>query len=461
VPFDPTPPPTSDGRGGAAPPADPEARRDQGTSPLTGPTARRVLGRALARWAPRLADLDPGRVLDRADRLDARVVVPGDAEWPTGLDDLGGSAPLCLWVRGPVDLAAAVRRSVALVGARAATAYGEHVAADLAAGLAEAGCTVVSGGAYGIDVAAHRGALAVGGPTIALLAGGVDRTYPAGNHTLLESLAREHGAVVAECPPGTAPVRARFLLRNRLIAALSGATVVVEAAWRSGALSTATHAAALLRPLGAVPGPVTSMASAGCHRLIRDGAAVCVTGTPDVLELVGPRPPTDGARQGAGPTRSLGGGAVAPGPADESTRGAVGAALGRVVDGPVVSGPVESGSVRPRPMSSGPVVPGPAVSGPVPSGPVVQGSMTSGPVRSGPAVSGSVPSAPVPEIPRPDDAEARILDALPLRGTADVDTLARTAGLARQEVEAALGRLELAGRVRRREGRWSMVRPRA
>jgi len=269
------------GRTGACPP-------ETARSPLDpwSPAADRGVALALPRWAPRLAGLDARPALDALAALAGTLLVPGDPRWPAQVDVLGTHAPLCLWVRGDPDLATLSARSAAVVGARAATAYGVRVAADLAAGLAERGVTVVSGGAFGIDVAAHRGALAAGGRTVALLAGGVDRPSPAGNLAVLERLVDEGGALVAESPPGTSPSRSRFLQRNRVIAALAGATVVVEAAWRSGALSTAARAGDLLRPVGAVPGPVTSMASVGCHRLLRDGAAVCVTDAADVAELV-------------------------------------------------------------------------------------------------------------------------------------------------------------------------------
>lgn len=251
-----------------------------------------ALAAAAGRWRTRLPALDPARDLAMLDRLGGRLLVPEDPCWPRGLADLGAAAPMCLWVRGGVDddaLHAALGRSVAVVGARACTAYGEHVTAELAAGLAGQGWCVVSGGAYGVDAVAHRAALAVQGPTVAFLAGGVDRLYPAGNTDLLRAVA-DGGALVAEVPPGSVPAKVRFLQRNRLIAAVARATVVVEAAWRSGALSTARHAAGLLRPVGAVPGPVTAASSAGCHRLLRDGAAVCVTDVAEVLELVGPTP---------------------------------------------------------------------------------------------------------------------------------------------------------------------------
>lgn len=240
---------------------------------------------ARQRWMPR-ADPDLlATALERARRTRTRLLVPGDAEWPTRTSDLGDHAPHALWVRGDLcgaDDAAAV----AIVGARAATGYGEHVASELAAELAADGVTVVSGAAYGIDGAAHRAALSAGGRTVALLAGGVDRPYPAGHTDLLGRIASA-GAVVSETPCGTAPSKWRFLARNRLIAALSDATVVIEAGGRSGSLNTAAHAASLGRALGAVPGPVTSAASVGCHRILREFGGTCITGADDVRELLG------------------------------------------------------------------------------------------------------------------------------------------------------------------------------
>lgn len=239
---------------------------------------------ARARWMPRL---QPGAVeaaLDAARRCGAALVVPGDTAWPTRLDDLGVHAPIALWRRGAVT--DAERPAVALVGARASTAYGEGVAADLAADLAGAGVTVVSGAAYGIDGACHRAALSTGGTTVAFLAGGVDRPYPRGHESLLAQIAAT-GAVWSETPCGSAPTKWRFLSRNRLIAAMADAVVIVEAGWRSGSLNTAAHAATLGRALGAVPGPVTSAASAGCHRILREFDGVCVTSSADVLDMLG------------------------------------------------------------------------------------------------------------------------------------------------------------------------------
>lgn len=242
---------------------------------------------ATDRWRPRVGQVDTGLHLRQAARFGARLVIPGDPEWPAGIDDLGMHAPPALWVRGDATLLGRLERSIAMVGARAATGYGEHVTIEAASGLVDRDFAIVSGAAFGIDGAAHRAALAGGGATVAFLAGGVDRFYPSAHETLLTRIV-ERGAVVSEVPPGTAPTKWRFLQRNRLIAAASRATVVVEAGWRSGSLNTAGHAAQLGRPLGAVPGPVTSSASAGCHRLIREYDAVCVTTAQEMAELVDP-----------------------------------------------------------------------------------------------------------------------------------------------------------------------------
>ncbi len=248
-------------------------------------------GEALERWRPRLGRTDLHDALAIARRSGLSLLTPEDPGWPAPVADLGDHAPLLLWVRGDIGALTRSTRSIAVVGARAATSYGEHIAMELSADLAGHGVSVVSGAAYGIDGAAHRAALTAGGTTIALLAGGADRPYPAGHGELIERIAAS-GAVVSEAPCGTAPTKWRFLQRNRLIAALSDATVVVEAGWRSGSLNTAAHAAALSRPLGAVPGPVTSAASAGCHRLLRDFDARCVTNAAEALELLGAAPQT-------------------------------------------------------------------------------------------------------------------------------------------------------------------------
>ncbi|TXJ78481.1 DNA-protecting protein DprA [Streptomyces lavendulae] len=242
-----------------------------------------------ARWAGLVARAaraaEPEGDLARARAAGARFVAPGNPEWPRQLDDLADARPLGLWVRGGPSLRMWALRSVAVVGARACTEYGTHVAATLAAGLAERGWVVVSGGAYGIDAAAHRGALAAAGATVAVLASGVDRPYPRGHTTLIERIAQQ-GLVIGELPPGEHPTPSRFILRNRVIAALTRGTVVVEAACRSGSLATARAAQRLGRHTMGVPGPVTSALSAGVHELLR-GEAVLVTDAAEVIELVG------------------------------------------------------------------------------------------------------------------------------------------------------------------------------
>lgn len=240
------------------------------------------------RWAGLVARgerAEPERDLGAAREAGVRFVCPGDGEWPRQLDDLGDARPVGLWVRGRPSLRMWALRSVALVGARACSEYGAHMGATLAAGLAERGWVVVSGGAYGIDGAAHRGALACGGATVAVLACGVDRPYPRG-HTQLITRIAEQGLVIGELPPGDHPTPSRFIVRNRVIAALTRGTVVVEAAHRSGSLATARAAQRLGRHTIGVPGPATSALSAGVHELLR-GEAVLVTDAADVVELVG------------------------------------------------------------------------------------------------------------------------------------------------------------------------------
>jgi DNA processing protein len=242
----------------------------------------------------------------RAERCGARLVIPEDDEWPalplhsltlaTAAEPQERShqsdrttapvPPLALWVRGPHRVDEFVDRSVAIVGSRASTAYGEHVAGELGYQLADRGWTVVSGGAYGIDGAAHRGALAAEGPTVAVLACGIDRAYPAAHSALLHRIS-ETGLLISEWPPGNAPHRHRFLVRNRLIAGLTRGTVVVEAAARSGATATARRAQRLGKEVMAVPGPVTSAMSVGCHELLREEDVRLVANAAHVVEAVG------------------------------------------------------------------------------------------------------------------------------------------------------------------------------
>ena len=234
--------------------------------------------------------------LDILDRMAGRLVTVDDDEYPglaftalrhVTVDDKRpqAHAPLVLWTVGPVSMIDVAERSAALVGTRAASAYGEYVAGDLAVGLVERDVAVVSGGAYGIDGAAHRATLAADGVTVAVLACGIDVPYPSGHSALFHRISRS-GLLVSEYPPGMRPTRRQFLSRNRLVAALGRATVVVEAGVRSGAANTAAWADAMGRMVGAVPGPITSASSVGCHTLI-DGDAKVITRAADIVELIG------------------------------------------------------------------------------------------------------------------------------------------------------------------------------
>jgi DNA processing protein len=236
------------------------------------------------RTKPRFRTTIVGDVLALCERASIDVVIPSDDDYPSEqLRGLGTGMPFVLYVRGDAGLlAGGLPHSVAIVGARAATSYGEHVTGELVADLVK-DHLIVSGAAYGIDGAAHRMALAAGGKTVAFLAGGVDRMYPAGHQEMGERIIA-NGALASEVPPGSAPTKWRFLLRNRLIAALGEASIVVEAGFRSGSLNEAGHARSLGRPVGAVPGPVTSAASAGCHRLIQEGASL-ITSAADIRAL--------------------------------------------------------------------------------------------------------------------------------------------------------------------------------
>ncbi|HEX8009222.1 MAG TPA: DNA-processing protein DprA, partial [Trebonia sp.] len=249
--------------------------------------ARRAMDRAIQRWRVRLAEVPTTEDLIGLAKEGIRLVCPGDPEWPARLADLGDQQPYALWLRGNADLRFNCLRSVAIVGSRAATAYGSYVAAELAASVAARGWTVISGGAYGIDAAAHRGALGAGGVSVAVMACGVDVPYPAGHKDLLDAIAAQ-GVVASEWPPRRTATRLRFLIRNRVIAALATGTLVVEAGQRSGALNTARHARELFRPLMAVPGPVTSGMSAGCHTIIRQWRGELVTSAADVIEYLSP-----------------------------------------------------------------------------------------------------------------------------------------------------------------------------
>lgn len=249
-------------------------------------------------WPARAKTVDTKQLIKDAKLLGIRFLIPTDDEWPTQLASLSGAkiegqlggVPLGIWARGPGNLAELSVRSVAIVGARASSRYGESVAGEFAADLAEPASgqewTVISGGAYGIDAAAHRGALAVNGATIGVFGGGLHESYPPGNGQLFGRLVEEN-LVISEVAPGMHPTRRGFLARNRLIAALSLGTLVVEAAARSGAKNTARWAAELSRVVMAVPGSVHSTLSVTPHQLIRDGVAMLVTSADEVRALVG------------------------------------------------------------------------------------------------------------------------------------------------------------------------------
>jgi len=267
----------------------------------------RAMKAAMERWRVRLPELpEPDEVLAFRES-GIRLICPGDPEWPGQLADLGDDEPYALWLRGNADLRFSCLRSVAIVGSRAATAYGSYVAAEFAASVAARGWAVVSGGAFGVDAAAHRGALGADGVTVAVLACGVDVPYPSAHAELFDAVAAQ-GVVVSEWPPGRHVSRLRFLVRNRVIAALATGTLVVEAGQRSGAINTARHARDLRRRLMAVPGPVTSDLSAGCHHIVREWQGVLVTSAAEVIEHLSPLGAALGPAAGPAP-----GGAVLAG----------------------------------------------------------------------------------------------------------------------------------------------------
>ena len=313
-----------------------------------------------------------GADLDALAARDGRLLTPDDPQWPylafrsfaAGAGSVRREArePLVLWVLGPARLDEVADRSVAVVGTRACTSYGEQLAAGRAAGLTDADFAVVSGGAYGIDGAAHRAALACEGTTVAVLAAGIDVPYPSGHSALLHRISLT-GALLTEYPPGTRPARYRFLTRNRLVAALSRATVVVEAGLRSGAANTAAWARMLGRPVCALPGPVTSAASAGCHEMLRAGTAELVTRAEQVVEVAG-----------------------------------------------------RCGELAEEPEH---------------------------------------PGTPLDEL---GEAEKRVYEALPGRGGATVEEVARDAALPPQQVLGPLALLELSGLAESRDGRWRICR---
>ena len=256
------------------------------------PKLVKTLGEGIERWSARLVQVDILHALLIQGRIGGHILNSESRYWPSRVNDLGWSAPRVLWLRGSAE-ALDFERAVSIVGSRASTSYGQEVTHDIVYDLVKRDVTIISGGAYGIDGAAHRAALLSEGNTVAVMAGGLDRLYPSGNSQLLQEIIKT-GAVISEAAPGTAPTRWRFLQRNRLIAALADATVVVEAGWRSGSMNTVNHALELQREVGAIPGSIMSQSSQGCHRLIRDNKAQLITGVKDILELLGDWSPTEG-----------------------------------------------------------------------------------------------------------------------------------------------------------------------
>ena len=235
-------------------------------------------------WKRRLNLVNVDKSLEVLESLGGATLTPDSSLWPKGLLDLGDSAPALLWLIGNRTVLDNPK-TIAVVGSRIASAYGLEATRDIVHSAVSKGYVVVSGGALGIDAKAHLSTLECNGQTIAVMAGGLDRLYPSRNLELFEQI-KHTGLLVSEMPPGAAPARWRFLQRNRLIAALGHATVVIEAGYRSGSINTAGHANELDRPVGAVPGPINSTRSAGCHRLIRERRAELVSTPADLFELL-------------------------------------------------------------------------------------------------------------------------------------------------------------------------------
>ncbi len=239
-------------------------------------------------WRDRiLSAATPDRLAERIVEANKfRVIIPSDPDWPTSLNDLGPRAPYALWAKGRTELLTQpLTQRITVTGARADTSYGAHVTDELCGDLAQSGRTLVAGAAYGIEASVHRAALIRDANTIAVLASGVDRPYPAGHTDLIDRIARE-GLLLSEVPPSVAPTRQRFIDRSRILAAMSSATIIVEAGSRSGSLHTATEAAQLGRLVGAVPGPVTSAASTGTNLLLQSGHARVITNGTDIMRML-------------------------------------------------------------------------------------------------------------------------------------------------------------------------------
>ncbi|WP_180959762.1 DNA-processing protein DprA [Brevibacterium sp. Mu109] len=274
-----------------------------GAAPVVDLIRGGLRGGAWSGWSEQaIAQIDPAADLEQAERQGIRFIIPADEEWPQQLAALDqcspqhdrGGVPLGLWIKGDQPLAEVTRAAVTVDGSRSASPYGAEHARSISADLSAQQMTIVSGAAFGIDQSAHRGALAAEGLTVAVLACGVDRAYPAAHADLLATIG-QRGLIVSECAPGTTPSRTRFLARSRITAALSEGTVVVEAAQRSGALNTARWSNELHRPVMGVPGPVSSITSEGVHGLVRAGQATMVTSAEDIIEDLGARPMASGA----------------------------------------------------------------------------------------------------------------------------------------------------------------------
>lgn len=235
-----------------------------------------------AKTIDRLRATNASEIATSIENAGAQFITPGMEQWPSQLNELV-AVPIGLVVKGNIEVLK--ERGLAIVGTRNPTPYGVRNAGDFAAGFVDREWTIISGGAYGIDSAAHKGALIAEGSTVAVLAAGIDVAYPAGNARLFAEIC-ENGALVSEVLPGAHAIPSRFLTRNRIIAALSEATLVVEAAFRSGSLRTARDAAELMRPVMAIPGPISAPTSEGCHRLIGERSAELVTSVADAIELI-------------------------------------------------------------------------------------------------------------------------------------------------------------------------------
>ena len=257
------------------------------------------LAAAFQRWVPRYSPSLSSEVLKQAIRSDTQLLLPQDELWPEKLANLGPHAPMAIWFRGNPMHFGKLGRTIAIVGSRTCTNYGQRVTADLATTCVESEAAVVSGGALGVDAVAHRVTVAQRGLTVAVMAGAIDCLYPAGNWELFDEISHT-GLLISEMAPGSRPTRWRFLQRNRLIAALADAVVVTEAGWRSGSINTAGHAVELGRRVFAIPGPINSPASAGCNRLIRDQLAELLLDTSDLAQELGWTSVVNGLDSGLG-----------------------------------------------------------------------------------------------------------------------------------------------------------------